>query len=129
MDAKDQLKPLRLTLRTGAIVFGFSALALLALPGFFNQLLGFSPTPELNWAMQMIGITLVALTGNMFYHSVSQDPRRVRNAARVMQFSAFFLGVITLLIPTGINWFVTLYALTGFGFSIAYTIFLRPLRG
>jgi hypothetical protein len=41
-----------------------------------------------------------------------------------MQVAAFGLGTITLLIPTGWNWFVILYALVGFGFSLAYTIFL-----
>jgi hypothetical protein len=41
-----------------------------------------------------------------------------------MQIAAFGLGVITLIIPTGINWFVVLYALVGFGFSAAYTLFL-----
>jgi len=37
---------------------------------------------------------------------------------------AFGLGVATLLIPSGVNWFVILYALIGFGFSAAYGIFL-----
>jgi hypothetical protein len=41
-----------------------------------------------------------------------------------MQIAAFGLGLITLLIPSGWNWFVILYALVGFGFSLAYTIFL-----
>jgi hypothetical protein len=37
------------------------------------------------------------------------------------------LGVMTLLIPTGVTWFVILYALIGFGFSAAYLVFLaRP---
>jgi hypothetical protein len=41
-----------------------------------------------------------------------------------MQLSAFALGVLTLFIPTGVNWFVIVYALIGFGFSAAYTLLL-----
>jgi hypothetical protein len=48
----------------------------------------------------------------------------------VMLISAFGLGVLTLFIPTGVNWFVILYALIGFGFSAAYALLLikRNLR-
>ena len=56
--------------------------------------------------------------------SASFDDNGVLWAARVMQVSAFGLGVLTLLVPTGVNWFVILYALVGFGFSAAYTVFL-----
>jgi hypothetical protein len=72
----------------------------------------------------MIGITLVALCGNMFVVSLSASERGVLWSARVMQVSAFALGVLTLLIPTGVNWFIILYALVGFGFSAAYSLFL-----
>jgi F0F1-type ATP synthase assembly protein I len=41
-----------------------------------------------------------------------------------MQVAAFGLGVLTLFIPTGVNWFVIVYALIGFGFSAAYTLLL-----
>ena len=34
---------LRLVLRTGALVFGISALALIAIPSVFNSLLGLPP--------------------------------------------------------------------------------------
>jgi hypothetical protein len=76
----------------------------------------------------MIGITLVALAGNMFGVSTRGDERAVLFSARVMQFSAGGLGVLTLLIPATINWFVTLYALVGFGFSACYTIFLLKIK-
>ena len=42
-------------------------------------------------------------------------------SARVMQISAFGLGVLTLMIPTALNWFTIAYAIVGFGFSAAYT--------
>jgi ABC-type Fe3+-siderophore transport system permease subunit len=44
--------------------------------------------------------------------------------ARVMQIAAFGLAVLTLFIPTGVNWFVIVFALIGFGFSAAYTLLL-----
>ena len=74
--------------------------------------------------MQMIGLTLVALTGNMLVVSIYGSDAGVLLSARVMQAAAFGLGVITLFIPSGVNWFVILYALIGFGFSAAYTVLL-----
>lgn len=115
---------LRGVLRLGALVFGLSAVALIAAPRLFTDLLGLSGDAQLDWSMQMIGITLVALTGNMFVVSISGSDRGVLWSARVMQASAFALGVLTLLIPAGVSWFVILYALVGFGFSAAYTVFL-----
>ena len=115
---------LRGVLRLGALVFGLSAVALIAAPRLFTDFLGLSGDAQLDWSMQMIGITLVALTGNMFVVSISGSDRGVLWSARVMQVSAFALGVLTLLIPAGVSWFVILYALVGFGFSAAYTVFL-----
>lgn len=112
----------RLVLKAGSIVFGLSALTLLILPSFFNELLGFSATPELDWAMRMIGITLVALAGNMFSVSTRGSDNSVEFSGRVMVVSAFALGVLTLLIPVNLNWFTISYAIVGFGFSLAYLI-------
>ena len=124
MSKRGNIHRLRGVLRLGALVFGFSAALLIALPRFFTDLLGQPGSSDLDWAMQMIGITLVALTGNMFVVSLAASERGVLWASRVMQVSAFALGVLTLLIPTGVNWFVIVYALVGFGFSAAYTVFL-----
>ncbi len=119
-----KVSSLRLVLRAGASVFGLSAILLIALPRFFTDLLGMMGSNDLDWSMRMIGLTLVALTGNMLVVSLHGSDRGVLFSARVMQIAAFGLGAITLLIPTGWNWFVILYALVGFGFSLAYTIFL-----
>ena len=119
-----KVSSLRLVLRAGASVFGLSAIVLIALPRFFTDLLGMMGSNDLDWSMRMIGLTLVALTGNMLVVSIHGSDRGVLFSARVMQIAAFGLGSITLLIPTGWNWFVILYALVGFGFSLAYTIFL-----
>ncbi len=107
-------------LRTGSIVFGASALALILVPATFNGLLGLASTPELEWAMRMIGITLVALAGNMFSVSSRGSEASVLFSGRVMLTSAFALGVLTLMLPVQLNWFSITYSAVGFGFSAAY---------
>lgn len=124
MAKRGDVNKLRGVLRLGSLVFGLSAIALLFVPGVFLNLLGIQSTQELQWSMQMIAVTLVALTGNMFVVSLWASDAGVLWAARVMQLAAFGLGVLTLFIPTGVNWFVILYALFGFGFSAAYTLLL-----
>ena len=113
---------LRAVLTAGSIVFGSSALFLLALPALFLQLLGLDTNDALQWSMRMIGITLVALAGNMFTNASHGSIGAVRLAGRVMQVSAGALGVLTLMIPAPTTWFTVLYAIVGFGFSAAYTI-------
>ena len=113
---------LRKVLRAGSIVFGLSALFLLVLPGFFLELLGLSDSAEMVWAMRMIGITLVALAGNMWNNAAQSSEARVANVAKVMCVSATALGVLTLLNPVEITWFSYLYAAVGFGFGIAYLV-------
>jgi hypothetical protein len=120
--ANPKVNTLRLVLRTGSIVFGLSALALLIVPGYFNQLLGLVSTADLEWAMRMIGITLVALSGNMFSVSSRGSDSSVLFSGRVMLVSAFGLGILTLLLPVTLNWFSITYAIVGFGFSLAYAI-------
>jgi hypothetical protein len=124
MAKRGDVTKLRGVLRLGALVFGVSAIALLFVPRGFLNLLGIDGSQELDWSMQMIAVTLIALTGNMFVVAMSASDNGVLWAARVMQVSAFGLGVLTLFIPTGVNWFVILYALFGFGFSAAYTLLL-----
>lgn len=124
MRKRGNLPRLRLVLGTGSAVFGLSALALLLLPRTFTDLLGLEGSAGLDWAMRMIAITLIALTGNMLVHALLGNEASVIWTSRVMQAAAFGLGVVTLYIPTQMNWFVILYALTGFGFSAAYSIFL-----
>lgn len=110
----------RLVLRAGAVVFGLSAIALIAAPGAFNSLLGLTTTSDLEWAMRMIGITLVALAGNVFSVSSRGSGESVPLSGRVMLVSAFALGVLTLLLPVPLTWFAIAYAAVGFGFAAAY---------
>lgn len=115
---------IRIVLRTGSMVFGVSALALIIVPSVFNGLLGLTSTEDLEWAMRMIGITLVALSGNMLSVATRGSEASVLLSAKVMLFSAFALGVLTLVIPAALNWFTILYATVGFSFSLAYLIAL-----
>jgi hypothetical protein len=113
---------LRNVLKAGSMVFGASALFLLVLPDLFLDLLGLSQSDEMAWAMRMIGITLLALAGNMWNNAGQSSDVRVGNVAKVMCASAASLGVLTLLIPGDITWFSYLYAAVGFGFGLAYLV-------
>lgn len=115
---------LRNVLKVGSLVFGLSALALTITPALFNTLLGLETTPALEWSMRMTGITLVALSGNMFSHATRGSEMSVLLTAKVMMVSAFALGVLTLMIPASLGWFTYLYAAVGFGFSSAYAVIL-----
>ncbi len=120
MNTKDSVARFRLVLRAGSVVFGLSAIALVVAPKLFNELLGLVSTANLEWSMRMTGITLVALAGNMYSHSTRGSVESVRLAGFVMMFSAFALGVLTLLIGVPLTWFTIGYAIVGFGFSAAY---------
>ena len=109
-------------------MFGLSSAGLIVFPAFFLELLGLEPELPLMWSMVMIGITLVALTGNMVVVSVSARDGGVRMASAVMLFAAAGLGMITLLIPVAYTWFTLAYAAVGFGFSLAYLVGLLRAR-
>lgn len=124
MNKRGDVRKLRGVLRLGALVFTLSAAVLMAAPRIFTDLLGLGGSQNLDWAMQMIGISLVALAGSLFVVSLKASDSGVLWGSRVMLISAFGLGVVTLFIPTGVNWFVILYALIGFGFSAGYAVLL-----
>jgi hypothetical protein len=121
---KDSVATLRNVLRAGSLIFGLSALLLIAAPKLFNQLLGFTSFAELEWAMRMIGITLVALSANMYSVASRGSNASVIFSARVMVACAFALGVLTLLLPVGLTWFAIAYSAVGFSFSAAYAVVL-----
>jgi hypothetical protein len=68
----------------------------------------------------MIGITLVALAGNMYSVSTRGGQESVLFSGWVMLFCAFGLGVLTLMLPVTLTWFAILYAVIGFSFSAGY---------
>jgi hypothetical protein len=78
--------------------------------------------------MRMIGITLVALAGNMWMNSLQAEPQNLQKTAVVMSVGAMSLGLITLMIPVDLNWFSISYALIGFGFGAAYLVALLLKR-
>lgn len=117
-------RSIRLVLLSGATVFALSAVALLLSPDIFLSLLGLPGSDSLDWAMRMIAVTLVALTGNMAIIALFGNTKGVGIAAVVMLFSAGGLGVLTLLIPASVTWFSLLFAMVGFGFSTAYILTL-----
>ena len=120
---------IRSILKVGASVFGLSAFLLIFLPSLFLDLLNLDSTSNsLIWSMRMIGITLVALAGNMWFNSLQTDESKLRSVGLIMCLSATSLGVLTLLIPANLNWFAILYALVGFGFALAYLVALFTKR-
>lgn len=119
----------RTVLRLGAIVFGASALLLLLVPELFLTLLGLDgASAPLTWSMRMIGVTLVALAGNMWLTSRNPDEAVIRRAGVLMCVAATALGILTLAIPAPLTWFAILYAAVGFGFGLAYLICLLRRR-
>ena len=116
---------IRTTLKLGSTVFGLSAILLLALPSPFLDLLALdSESDALIWSMRMIGITLVALTGNMWMNSQQRDDAVVRRVGIVMAVCATGLGALTLLIPADATWFTYVYAAVGFSFGANYIVCL-----
>lgn len=130
VDTIPGVRIIRIILLVGAIFFGISAFALLIFPEAFIELLGFEVTDPLVWAMMLIAVTLIALTGNMAMVSISASQFGVRIAGWTMMLAAFGLGAFSLLIPAEYNWFNLTYASIGFVFSIAYfSQLVRSLRG
>ena len=124
MNKRGDVQRLRGVLRLGALVFAISSLVLFLAPRVFTDLLGMPGSLNLDWSMQLSGVTILTLGGLMFVIAQAGSTNGVLWAARVMMVGAFGLGVMTLLIPTGVTWFVILYALIGFGFSSSYLVFL-----
>ena len=111
------------TLKGGTVVFGASAIFLLAAPEVFLDLLGFESSPELIWSMRMIAITLIALAGNMWQNSkLNNNASGIKFVGRVMFISALALGVLTIFIPAELTPFSVIYAAIGLAFALLYLI-------
>jgi hypothetical protein len=121
---------IRITLRTGAIVFGLSAVLLLLAPGLFLDLLLLDgDSAPLQWSMRMIGLTLIALSANMWIVSRVSSDSAITVAGVVMAAVATGLGILTLAIPGERRGFTWLYAAVGFAFGLNYVVCLaRRLR-
>jgi hypothetical protein len=110
------------TLRAGSIVFGASAIFLLIAPAIFLDLLKLPTSDELIWSMRMIGITLVALAGNMWQNAKLTSASGIKFVGGVMFLSALALGILTIYIPAQLAPFTIAYAVIGLGFSLSYLI-------
>ena len=110
------------TLKAGSIVFGLSAIFLLIAPGIFLDLLGVTNNSEMIWSMRMIGITLIALAGNMWQNSKLNNATALGYVGRVMFIAAAGLGFLTIFIPAPLTPMAIAYAMIGFGFSLSYLI-------
>ena len=110
------------TLTFGSFVFAISAIFLLIAPGLFLELLKLPTSDELIWAMRMIGITLVALAGNMWQNSKLTNAARIKFIGQVMFLSALALGLLTIFIPAELAPFTIFYAVIGLGFALSYLI-------
>lgn len=115
-------------LRVGSLVFGFSSALLIFMPSTFNSLLGLQSNDNLEWAMRMIGITVLALAGNLFLNSLHSERRYLRRIGWIMCLSALALAICTLVIPVELTWFSYFYAGIGASFSISYAYALMKKR-
>jgi hypothetical protein len=70
----------------------------------------------------MIGITLVALAGNMWQNAKLTNAAGIKFIGRVMFLSALSLGILTIFIPAELAPFTIAYAIIGLGFSLTYLI-------
>jgi hypothetical protein len=116
------LHGIKQTLKAGSLVFGLSALFLLIAPGVFLDLLEVTNNSEMIWSMRMIGVTLIALAGNMWQNSKLNNATALGYVGRVMFIAAAGLGFLTIFIPVPLTPFAIGYAAIGFGFSLSYLI-------
>lgn len=116
-------------MRVGSWVFGASAIVLLIAPALFLSLLKLDVASDsLQWSMRMIGLTLIALSANMWFVSRSSSDRDVMRAGVVMAVVATLLGVLTLAIPAERSWFTWLYVAVGLAFGFNYAVCLLRKR-
>ena len=110
------------TLKAGSLVFGLSAIFLFIAPAQFLDLLELDSNDQMVWSMRMIGITLLALAGNMWQNSKLNNQAGLKFVGRVMFISAAALGLLTIFIPANLSPFAIGYALIGLIFAISYLV-------
>jgi hypothetical protein len=72
--------------------------------------------------MRMIGITLIALAGNMWQNAKLTNASGIRFIGRVMFVTALALGALTIFIPAELTPFSVIYAAIGLAFALLYLI-------
>jgi O-antigen/teichoic acid export membrane protein len=122
-----------LVLRVGAVIFAVSALALLVEPSFFVKFIGVvgaedSVSPELSWAMRMIGAVLVIVATMMPVVAAFASDRTLRQVASIMVLVCLTLSFLTVVAPG--NWTLGRwgYLAAGTAFALAYLYGLQGRR-
>lgn len=117
-----------LTLRLGATVFFFAAIALIIKPGNAATFFGFSPkslSPELLWTLRVMGATFLipALLGPLV--AAFAGERGLRQAAAGMAFISLGISTTMLFTPGTWVWGKLLLAGLGYFFALLYFYALR----
>ena len=117
-----------LTLRIGATLFFFLAIALIIKPGNVATFFGYetrSLTPELLWTLRVMGASLFipALLGPLV--AAFAGERGLRQAAAGLAFISLGISTIILLTPGRWAWGKLTFAGAGYLFSLLYFYALR----
>jgi hypothetical protein len=116
-------------LRAGAAVFLLSSAVLIAAPVTFLNFLSLpTSTLELEWAMRMIGVTLLGLAGFMLMAAGNFAERALRQSALLMISLSLGLTALTFSTPGEMGVGKIVYLVVGTGFALAYAWALRGYR-
>ncbi len=122
-DSSSRATLIRGILGAGSIVFLVSSALLIVLPTYFGELLGLTTSETSDWALRMMGATLLALSGQMWL--VRSAPEiTVRRSAAVMIVAGGAMTLFTVIMPA--DWTIARFAYLGIGlgFLTAYLVAL-----
>ncbi|MGB4324475.1 MAG: hypothetical protein WBJ33_04370 [Candidatus Nanopelagicales bacterium] len=122
-DSSSRATLIRGILGAGSIVFLVSSALLIVLPTYFGELLGLTTSETSDWALRMMGATLLALSGQMWL--VRSAPEiTIRRSAAVMIVAGGAMTVFTVIMPA--DWTIARFAYLGIGlgFLTAYLVAL-----
>ena len=122
-DSSSRATLIRGILGGGSIVFLVSSALLIVLPTYFGELLGLTTSETSDWALRMMGATLLALSGQMWLVRSAPDIT-VRRSAAVMIVAGGAMTLFTVIIPA--DWTIARFAYlgVGLGFLTAYLVAL-----
>ena len=122
-DSSSRATLIRGILGAGSIVFLVSSAVLIVLPTYFGELLGLTTSETSDWALRMMGATLLALSGQMWLVRSAPDIT-VRRSAAVMIVAGGAMTLFTVIMPA--DWTIARFAYlgVGLGFLTAYLVAL-----
>lgn len=120
-----------LTLRVGASLYFFAAMALLIKPDLLAQYIGLAPgviTPELRWVLRMMGALFLVPALLAPLVAAFAGERGLRQAASGMAFISLAIGTIILFAP--VKWGTGMLSASALAylFALAYFYALRGRR-